>query len=104
MNDEQQLMWNTLSAKADELCHTWAQDIIKSKSTRSRHVKADKYLGLALDLFTVEEITWIMTTWLKQYQIPLFPAKLKNFDEFHNRCGGYIFSRFPQKNTNKLSV
>jgi hypothetical protein len=90
MTEEQKLMWDTLSADPAGLCHTWAQDILKSK--RSMHRKADKYLGIALNLFTIEDITSVVKTWLSYYDMPLNPNKLKNFDKFHNRCGRYVIS------------
>ena len=88
MTEEQKLMWDTLSADPAGLCHVWAQDILKSK--RSMHRKADKYLGLALNLFTIEDIVSIVKTWLAYYDIPLNPSKLTNFDTFHRRCGRYV--------------
>jgi hypothetical protein len=90
MTDEQQLMWDMLSADPAGLCHVWARDILKSK--RSMHRKADKYLGLALDLFTVEDTSSIVKTWLGHYNMPLNPSKLENFDKFHRRCGRYVIS------------
>jgi len=90
MTDEQRLMWDTLSADPAGLCHTWAQDILRSK--RSMHRKADKYLGIALKLFTVEDVTGIVKTWIKHYDIPLNPIKLTNYETFHRRCGPYVFA------------
>ena len=90
MTKEQQLMWDTLSADPARLCHAWAQDILQSK--RTMHRKADTYLGIALNLFTVEDITGIMTTWLKHYDMPLTPDKLTNWVPFHRRCGPYVFA------------
>jgi hypothetical protein len=90
MTKEQKLMWDTLSADPAGLCHTWAQDILKSK--RSMHRKADKYLGQALNLFTIEDITSVVKTWLSHYDIPLNPTKLKNYETFHHRCGRYVFA------------
>ena len=90
MTDEQQLMWDTLSANPAGLCHSWARDILRSK--RSMHRKADKYLGQALKLFTVEDIAAILKTWLTHYNIPLNPNKLENYETFHRRCGPYVFA------------
>ena len=90
MTDEQQLMWDTLSADPAGLCHAWARDILRSK--RSMHRKVDRYLGQALNLFTVEDITAILKTWLTHYNIPLNPGKLENYEKFHRRCGPYVFA------------
>ena len=90
MTEDQQLVWDTLKSDPAKLCHSWAQDILKSK--RSMHRKADKYLGQALDLFAVEDIASVVKTWLKHYDMPLNPSKLTNFEEFHTRCGHYVMS------------
>ena len=90
MTEEQQLMWDTLSANPAGLCHSWARDILRSK--QSMHRKADKYLGQALNLFTVEDIAAILKTWLTHYNIPLNPNKLENYETFHRRCGQYVFA------------
>jgi hypothetical protein len=89
MTEEQQLMWDTLSADPAAMCHKWAQDILQSK--RTMHRKADRYLGIALNLFTVEDITGIMKTWILHYNMPLDPTKLSNYDAFHRKCGHYVF-------------
>ena len=92
MTREQQLMWDALSLDPAIVCHAWARDILKSN--RTMHRKADKYLGIALKLFTVEEVTGIMKTWLKHYAMPLLPGKLTNFETFHRRCGPYVLANF----------
>jgi hypothetical protein len=90
MTQDQQRMWDTLSADPAALCHVWAQDILQSK--RTMHRKADKYLGQALDLFTVEDITGIMKTWISHYDMPLNPVMLTNYETFHRKCGPYVFA------------
>jgi hypothetical protein len=90
MTEEQKLMWDMLSVNPAGLCHAWARDILKSK--RSMNRKADKYLGLALNLFTVEDTSSMVKTWLSHYDMPLNPSKLANFDKFHRRCGPYVIS------------
>ena len=90
MTEEQQLMWDTLSADPAGLCHVWAQDILKSK--RTMHRKADNYLGIALKLFTVEDVTGIVKTWISYYDMPLNPVKLTNYEKFHRKCGPYVFA------------
>jgi len=83
-------MWDVLRADPATMCHVWAQDIMKSK--RNMHRKADQYLGLALNWFTVEDITGIMKTWISHYDMPLNPGKLTNYETFHRRCGPYVFA------------
>ena len=90
MTEEQQLMWNMLSADPATMCHVWARDILRSK--RTMHRKADQYLGQALNWFSVEDITGIMKTWISHYDMPLNPGKLTNYEKFHRRCGTYVFA------------
>jgi len=94
-------MWDMLSADPAGMCHVWAQDILKSQ--RTMHRKANKYLGLALSLFTVEDTSSIVKTWLCHYNMPLDPTKLTNFEKFHRRCGQYVISScgFSSRNTIK---
>jgi hypothetical protein len=90
MTEDQQLMWDMLKADPAALCHAWAQDILQSK--RTMHRKADRYLGIALNLFSVEDIVGIMKTWISHYDMPLHPNRLTNYDAFHKRCGHYVFN------------
>jgi hypothetical protein len=90
VTEQQQLMWDVLRADPATMCHVWAQDIMKSK--QSMHRKADQYLGLALNWFTVEDITGIMKTWISHYDMPLNPGKLTNYETFHRKCGPYVFA------------
>jgi hypothetical protein len=90
VTEQQQLMWDMLRADPATMCHVWAQDIMKSK--RNMHRKADQYLGLALNWFTVEDITGIMKTWISHYDMPLNPGKLTNYETFHRKCGPYVFA------------
>jgi hypothetical protein len=90
MTEDQQHMWDILTYDPERLCHHWAKDIMKSK--RYMHRRADHYIGIMLDQFSVEDMSAVLCTWLRTYKIPLIPIKLKNFDEFHNRCGSYVHS------------
>jgi hypothetical protein len=88
MTENQQLMWDILCSDPKELCHIWAQDIMKS--TRYLHRRADRYLGIALKLFSANDTARMLKTWLTDYRMPLDPDKLKNFDLFHETCGKRI--------------
>jgi len=88
MTEDQQHMWDLLTNDPERLCHRWAEDIMKNK--RYMHQRADHYIGIMLNQFSVEDMAAVLSTWLKAYQMPLEPDKLKNFDDFHAKCGSYI--------------
>ena len=93
MTNDQQHMWDLLTNDPGRLCHRWAEDIMKSK--RYMHRRADHYIGIMLNQFSAEDMTRVLHTWFKQYQMPLEPDKLKTFDDFHVKCGSYILSSTP---------
>lgn len=52
--------------------------------------KFDNVLRFVLDNFEAEMIVMMMFNVLSQYNIQIKITKLKNFSEFHSRCGGHI--------------
>ena len=54
--------------------------------------KADFFLRFMMDNFTTELCVMGMKIALTNYNLPFDAAKLKNFDEFHNKFGKYIIS------------
>jgi hypothetical protein len=54
--------------------------------------QADFFLGFMMKNFNTELVVMGSRVALTQYNLPLVPTKLKNFDEFHKKFGKYILA------------
>jgi MoxR-like ATPase len=67
------------------------------KDANQKHVKnwdemADNFFRFMMDNFETELVVMGAKIALTNYDLPLDPSKMKNFDEFHDRFGKYVIA------------
>lgn len=70
------------------LCYEMKES--KDREDDDFNKKADYFLRFSMDNFDTELVIMGFKLAISQYQLPLTPDDLENFDEFHNRYGSYI--------------
>lgn len=72
------------------LCYE-LQDAAKKK-TKNWDEMADNFFRFMMDNFETELVVMGAKIALTNYDLPLDPSKMKNFDEFHDRFGKYVIA------------
>jgi hypothetical protein len=90
LTTEQQRFWNAL--KGPEFhAHEMAKDILSVKGRAKRfHQRIDQHLDTLMRLYTDQQVTNILKTWLSVYEMQIDPKQLELFDQLHNRIGSLI--------------
>ena len=98
MTDDQQLVWDLLSARYARISHAWGQELqelSKRPSKKRFHAQADQYLSATL-AWPVEDRARAVKTWLTTYQIPMDPRFMPHMDQFHMTTGMFVFQNVRQ--------
>ena len=98
MTDDQQLVWDLLSAKYAHLSHIWGQELqelTKKKNKDLFHAQANYRLGATLS-WPVEDRARALKTWLTAYQLPLDPKLMPHMDQFHATTGDFVIQNSRQ--------
>ena len=81
---------------AISLCYELKDVLDKTSGDKAKmddfYSQADNFLGFMMKNFTTELVVMGSRVALTQYNLPLVPTKLKNFDEFHKKFGKYILA------------
>lgn len=62
------------------------------KPTADWHKMADNFFRYMMDNFSVELVVMGARVALRTYELPFIPAKLKNFNEFHEKYGKFVIA------------
>ena len=92
MTNDQQLVWDLLSARYAHISHVWGQELqeLSKKQGKKRfHAQADHYLGATLT-WPVEDRARAVKTWLSTYQLPFDPRFMPHMDQFHKITGEFV--------------
>jgi len=81
----------TAMIPGDTGTHRW-QRAQEKKMLRA----ADEHFKIIMQTFNTSQAVRIVKTWLTHYQLPLDPARLKNFDLFHTMCKDQILTNYHQ--------
>ena len=90
---EKELMWAHLRNDWTVMSHVMGQELVEHSSGKDFLKKADDYLNKVLDLADPVSATRVVATWLKTYNLPLEPDKMKSFRRFHNLCHSIAVNR-----------
>jgi carboxylesterase type B len=93
MSNDQELMWDLLSARYARISHAWGQELAalsKKRNKKKFHAQADQRLSATL-AWPVEDRARAVKTWLSTYRIPLNPAEMSSFGRFHKTTGSFVF-------------
>lgn len=82
-------MYSLVIAMCYELRESLDNDKVDDKQF---HKMADLFFRFMMDNFETELVVMGARVALNNYQLPVQPTKLKNFDEFHERYGKYILA------------
>jgi len=82
-------MYSLVIAMCYELREAIDSDSVDDKQF---HKMADLFFRFMMDNFETELVVMGARVALNNYQLPVQPTKLKNFDEFHERYGKYILA------------
>ena len=81
---------------AISLCYELKDVLDKAGGDKTKmdefYKQADFFLGFMMKNFNTELVVMGSRVALTQYNLPLVPTKLKNFDEFHKKFGKYILA------------
>ena len=80
---------------AVSMCYELKDNLDKmsaEKKMEDFHPLADNFLSFMMKNFNTELVVMGARVALTNYNLPLIPNKLKNFDEFHKRFGKYIIA------------
>jgi hypothetical protein len=83
---EKELMWARLRNDWAVISHTMGRDLQLRSSRRNFHKHADEYLNTVLDSADPVSATRVVATWLKTYNLPIEPGKMKSYQRFHEMC------------------
>ena len=98
MTDDQELMWDLLSARYARISHAWGQELAalsKKRNKKQFHAQADQRLSATL-AWPVEDRARAVKTWLTTYQIPMDPRFMPHMDQFHMTTGTFVFQNVRQ--------
>lgn len=98
MTDDQELMWDLLSANYARISHTWGQELqelSKRPSKKQFHAQVDQCLSATLT-WPVEDRARAVKTWLSTYQLPFDPRRLPHMDQFHMTTGDFVIQNSRQ--------
>ena len=93
---EQQLVWDSLTYDPKQAGDKFGAELL-SLSGGSKvkfHKRVDEIIRLIMDhTGNPDDVINIIQCWLQKYRLPICPARLKTFDEFHERYSKYIVAR-----------
>ena len=93
---EQQLVWDSLTYDPKQAGDKFGTELL-SLSCGSKvkfHKRVDEVIRLIMDhTGNPDDVIDIIQCWLQKYRLPICPAKLKTYDEFHERYSKYIIAR-----------
>ena len=94
---DQQRVWFLLKGP-EYYAHRAAEEMLSvlNQGKRKRHramIKvADRHFEIIMQVFSIEQNTRIIKTWLSYYHLPLDATKMKSFDQFHSTHGEFIIA------------
>ena len=74
------------------MCYELKASVEAKVPDKEFHEMADNFFGYMMKNFETEITVMGARIALTQYDLPLKPAKIKNFDEFYKRFGKYILN------------
>jgi len=74
------------------MCYQLKDSLNNGIDDKEFHKMADNFFGFMMKNFEVELNVLGARIGLTKYKLPIFPTKLKNFDEFHKRYGKFILA------------
>ena len=72
------------------MCYELKDAVEKKVDSKDFHSMADNFLKYMMDNFETELTVMGAKIALTNYDLPIDPSRLKNFDEFHSKYGKYI--------------
>lgn len=96
MRSERELVITLLKGPA-KYAHSAGKEMqaILDSGRRNRvatmHRIADQHFETIMKMFSVEQVSCIIKTWLCTYSIPFDSSRLKYFDQFHRDHAQWIF-------------
>ena len=94
MTEDQQLMWNMLTADPNRLAHMFGQELLDLSKIRGRRrfkQRSDEVLNYIMtNVRDPINVISIVKTWLTVYQLPLEPDSMPSFDRFHENYGSWV--------------
>jgi len=91
MTEDQELMWDMLTADPTRLAHRFGQELLELSKIRGRRQfkkRADEAMHYVMtNVSDPLSVVCIVKTWLTHYQLPFEPDRMESFDRFHNNYG-----------------
>ena len=97
MTEEQQLMWDMLTANPERLVHIFGQELLDLSKIRGRRrfkQRSDELLNYVMtNVQNPLDVIRVVKTWLILYQLPFEPDSMPSFDRFHENYSSWVLTK-----------